>query len=112
MLVSCLRGVLLGAREFLLLSLEPSHTPGAGGSWTAGRSPPPHLTGGKLTHMVRLTDFLEVVELVGGGLGPNPPLPGSQSDGLGRDGWGPSVGDNWEELPQRGDERWAKVQPL
>lgn len=44
--------------------------------------PAPIVQVGKLTHMVRLTDFLKVAELVGGGLGPQPPLPGSQSDGL------------------------------
>lgn len=47
-----------------------------------GHSLPPILQVGKLTHMVRLTDFLEVVEFVGGGLGPKPLLPGSQRDGL------------------------------
>lgn len=108
MLVSCLREESYQA-QMSFSSCPLSHLiphrlswphQGAGGSLTDGCALPPILQVGKLTHMVRSTDFLEVVELVAGGLGPRAPLPGSQSYGLAK------------ELPLRGDEGWASVQPL
>lgn len=44
--------------------------------------PSPILQMGKLSHTVRLADFLEVTELVSGGLGLKPQFPGSQSHWL------------------------------
>lgn len=83
-------GVLGGTGGFLLLAAKPSDTCrhgltdelGAGLVLDSWPFPAPISQVGKLTHTVSADDFPGVAELVGAGLGPRPPPPGSWGDGL------------------------------
>lgn len=87
--VGVARGSVIPGPGELLPSSHPKllSWPQLKGTGLTTHSLPPLYQRGKSTHRVRLTDFLEVTELTSGGLGPEPPHPGTQSDWLSK-AWG------------------------
>lgn len=72
----------LSCHAFRHLPSWPHGRAGGGVALDSWPFPAPISQVGKLTHTVSADDFPGVAELVGAGLGPRPPPPGSRGDGL------------------------------